>query len=438
MTIQAVRESIADGSVEAVLQAHLDAVQADETNSFTAVIPEPGEPADGPLHGVPVAIKDLIDQKGQITTAGSSFYRLQPDRSAPVVERLEAAGASIIGRTGLHEFAYGFSSENHWFGPVKNPWDLTLSPGGSSGGSAAAVAAGLVPVSIGTDTGGSVRVPAALCGIYGLKVTHGRVPISGVLPLAESLDTVGPFARCASDLETVYDVIAGFDAADPWSIDSTDPEPVSGPLRIGIPNAWLDAVPTDAAVREGFDRLVDALSDAGHTIVELDLPDLVPGPHVVTLSAAEAASVHRPWFTDLDKHYGPDVEERLAAAMEVTVDQLVDAKRWQARIVQLVRTAFSTCDVMLTPTVGATRKAIGVEEIVVNGTPEFYRPVLAGFTALVNQFGCPAIALPLTAPGSPPPSVQFIGPWRHERTLLGLARALESAELVGYRPPGSA
>ena len=132
----------------------------------------------GPLGGATVALKDIIDQKGLVTTAGSALYRRVAKQSATLVERLEAAGAVVIGRTGLHEFAFGFSSENHWFGPVRNPWDTATSPGGSSGGSAVAVAAGLAGVAIGTDTGGSVRVPAAVCGTVGLKVTHGRVPLT--------------------------------------------------------------------------------------------------------------------------------------------------------------------------------------------------------------------------------------------------------------------
>ena len=194
-----------------------------ELNAYTEIADGALEKADaideeirlghdpGPLGGVPIAIKDLIDQNGVTTTCGSGFYRHRAERSATVVRRLEDAGAIIIGRTGLHEFAFGFSSENDWFGPVRNPWDTDTSPGGSSGGSAVAVAAGLTAGAIGTDTGGSVRVPAALCGVTGLKVTHGRVPLTGVFPLASSLDTVGPLGRTAEDVEALYEVMAGHD-----------------------------------------------------------------------------------------------------------------------------------------------------------------------------------------------------------------------------------
>ena len=394
----------------------------------------------GALRGVPIALKDLIDHVGHVTTAGSDFYRYQPIASATVVDRLEAAGAVIIGRTGLHEFAYGFSSENAWFGPVRNPWDLSLSPGGSSGGSAAAVSSGAVPVAIGTDTGGSVRVPAALCGIVGLKVTHGRVPLTGVFPLAESLDTVGPLARTVDDAAALYDVIRGADPSDPWSVDVADQPSqftsLTG-LRVGVPMAWAGAVPTSNGTTRAFDEFRSALTDLGATVDSIAAADLVPHPHLVTLSAAEAGQVHRQWFTDIDKRYGPHVEERLAAAMEVTVDQHIAARRWQAGIVQAARGVFSSHDVLLTPTVGHGRKIIGEDDIDLDGSATFYRPVLSGFAALVNVFSCPAIALPLLRPGIPPPSVQFIAPWWQESLLIDIGRALEREGLVGtHRPSG--
>ena len=316
--------SIATGrrSAADIIDEHLDAAAAvdADTNAFIEIdadgagarakAVDQGSVA-GPLSGVPVALKDLIDHVGHVTTAGSSFYRHQPLTSATVVDRLEAAGAVIIGRTGLHEFAYGFSSENAWFGSVRNPWDLSLSPGGSSGGSAAAVASGAVPVAIGTDTGGSVRVPAALCGIVGLKVTHGRVPLTGVFPLAESLDTVGPLAKTVEDAASVYDVIRGLDPRDPWSVDIAD-QPnqftsVAG-LRVGVPMAWTEAVPTSNETKQAFEGFRSALTDLGATVDSIAASDLVPDPHLASLSAAEVAGVHRRWFTDIEKRYGPDIE----------------------------------------------------------------------------------------------------------------------------------
>jgi aspartyl-tRNA(Asn)/glutamyl-tRNA(Gln) amidotransferase subunit A len=392
----------------------------------------------GALAGVPIAIKDLIDHEGHVTTAGSAFYRHQATKSATVVQRLEAAGAVIIGRTGLHEFAYGFSSENPWHGVVRNPWDLDLSPGGSSGGSAAAVASGAVPIAIGTDTGGSVRVPAAMCGIVGLKVTHGRIPLTGVFPLAESLDSVGPLARTVEDAARAYGVMRGQDASDPWSIDvDDDPSAFSelADLRFGIPMAWLEAVPTTKETLETFEGAVAAIQDLGATVVRIDAPELVPTLHLLTLASTEAAGVHRRWFTDPDRPYGADVEKRLAAAMEVTVAQHLAARRWQAGLKNAARAALSNVDVLLTPTVGHPRKTIGVDTIDVDGVATPYRAVLSGYSALVNQLGCPAIALPLLAEGIPPPSIQLIGRWWEERFLLDIGAELEKLGVVGTRRP---
>ena len=394
--------------------------------------------APGLLSGVPIALKDLIHHRGHVTTAGSSFYRHHADRSAAVVERLEAAGAIVIGRTGLHEFAYGFNSENEWFGPVHNPWDQTLSPGGSSGGSAAAVAAGLVPIAIGTDTGGSVRVPAALCGVVGLKVTHGRIPTSGVFPLAESLDTVGPITRDVDDAALCYRVIAGPAPDDPWSMwgveDQAAPIPIES-LTLGVPRRWLDATPTTAVTRAAFGATLDRLADEGAGIIEINDPMLTPAPEGWWLSAAEAASVHRDWFADPAKAYGKEVESRLAASLEVTLDEYIEARRWQAGLIGAARRAFQSVDVLVTPTVGHPTKAIGVDTITVDGEEVHHRRVLAGYSATVNQMWCPAIALPLPDSGRPPQSVQVIGPWWSEDLLLDIGRQLEKIGIVGAGSP---
>ena len=184
---------------------------------------------------MPVGIKDLIDHEGRVTTAGSAFYRHEADRSSPVVSRLEEAGAVVIGRTGLHEFAFGFSSENPHFGPVRNPWDPDTSPGGSSGGSAAAVAAGITPVAIGTDTGGSVRVPAALCGCFGLKVTHGRIPLDGVFPLAD----LRRHRRARSPIRSRPRQLV------PGHVRRHRRRATPGDLRLGVPEPWVGAAPMD-------------------------------------------------------------------------------------------------------------------------------------------------------------------------------------------------
>ncbi|MFH1103469.1 MAG: amidase [Actinomycetota bacterium] len=381
----------------------------------------------GALAGVPIALKDLIDQKGLVTTCGSSFLRTPATATATVVERLEAAGAVIIGRTGLHEFAYGFSSENEWWGPVHNPWDPATSPGGSSGGSAAAVAAGIVPLAIGTDTGGSVRVPAALCGCCALKVTHGRIPLTGVFPLAPSLDTVGPIATCVADLAAAYRVIAGDDPADPWSV----PQPVIAPtspadltgLRVGVPVPWTERT-LAPAVAEGFAIVLDRLVAAGAQVSRIAEPALDPAL-LPRATYAEVAAVHRAWFTEDPTRYGPSIRERLAADLAHTPDAITAAFGWRSGLRNAAARLFSAVDVLMTPTVAVLRKVIGRDTVDVAGKPEPYHKALSWFSALVNQMGAPALALPIAVAGDPPPSLQVIGPWWGEGRLLAIGLGLE-------------
>ncbi|MEX2278978.1 MAG: amidase [Acidimicrobiia bacterium] len=390
----------------------------------------------GPLAGVPIALKDLIDHEGRTTTCGSGFYRHEADHSAEVVRRLEKAGAVIISRTVLHEFAYGFSSENHWTGPVRNPLDPALSTGGSSGGSAAAVAAEQVPIGIGTDTGGSVRVPAALCGIFGLKVTQGRIPISGVFPLVPSIDTVGPMARSVGDLALAYAAMAGYHADDPWSM----PVPVASPhgarpdlrgVRIGIPVPWVDESPVSEEVADSFAEAIGAIRALGADVEEFREESVGNRQEIVTLSGGEIAPIHRRWVED-GKPYGPEVARRLEGALAVTLDEFMEAASWRALARQRTMAAFGTFDFFVTPTVGSTRKVIGEDTIETTEGRLPYRAVLACFTALVNHLGCPAIVGPLPG-GTPPPSLQIIGaPWNEHR-LLEVAGLLER-EGVFRRP----
>jgi aspartyl-tRNA(Asn)/glutamyl-tRNA(Gln) amidotransferase subunit A len=392
----------------------------------------------GPLPGVPVAIKDLIDHKGYPTTAGSSYPAPAATQSATVVARLQAAGAIIIGRTGLHEYAFGFSSENHWFGSVRNPWDTTLSPGGSSGGSGAAVSAGVVAAALGTDTGGSVRVPAALCGVVGLKVTHGRIPLTGVFPLAPSLDTVGPLARDVADASLVYLAIAGEDPADPWS----SPAPVKAPrgaanlaeVTLGIPHPWVDLPQTEEVAR-AFVAATRGLAAAGATLIDLDLPDLIPAKELEHSVYPEVAVVHQERWHHSPESYGPDVSRRLEEVFEIDPLDYVRAQQWRARIRHRAEAALTRCDFLITPAVAAASKPIGDEKIQVGNKLVSYRPQLSRFSALVNHTGLPAIALPLDLDGVPPPSLQIIaGAWQEHR-LFEIGAALEQLGITRYRRP---
>jgi Asp-tRNA(Asn)/Glu-tRNA(Gln) amidotransferase A subunit family amidase len=390
----------------------------------------------GPLTGVPIALKDLIDHAGRTTTCGSGFYRHEATSSAEVVRRLEDAGAVIVSRTVLHEFAYGFSSENHWTGPVRNPLDTDLSCGGSSGGSAAAVAAGQVPIGIGTDTGGSVRVPAALCGVYGLKVTHGRVPVTGVFPLAPSVDTVGPMAGNVADLALAYSVMAGYDRDDPWSwpapvVAGSTTRPDLRGLRIGVPVPWVDAHPVSEDVADAFTAAIERIRELGADVEEFEDDTVDNRPEIMALSGAEIAAIHRHWVTE-GREYGPEVAARLERALAVTGDEYMRAMEWRALSRQRTMAAFGTFDFFVTPTTGTTRKRIGIDTVQTTEGDVPYRPVLSCFTAPVNHFGCPAIVGPL--PGkTPPPSLQVIGaPWSEHR-LLEIAAVLEREDV--FRRP---
>ena len=375
-----------------------------------------GEPV-GALAGLPVGLKDLIDHEGHITTAGSAFYRHEADRSSPVVTRLEAAGAVVIGRTGLHEFAFGFSSENPHFGPVRNPWDPDTSPGGSSGGSAAAVAAGITPVAIGTDTGGSVRVPAALCGCFGLKVTHGRIPLDGVFPLATSVDTVGPLANSVDALDSSYRALSG-DTAD---------VPRQERLRLGVPQPWMSAAPMDDQVAGAFEETIRTLEGLGHQVADVEMPGVLPAPELIDAIAGEVAEVHRRFRQD-GLPYGADVARRVDDCLDTDPDRIEAGREWQMMIRSRFADAFDGVDLIITPTTPVMRKVIGEDMI----GDRHYRSVLSWFSALVNHALHPAVALPLAGTGSPPVSLQAIGPLGSETALIDFGRTLEESGLVGF------
>jgi len=422
--------------------------RADELDRRVAAGQDPG-----PLCGVPVVIKDLIDQAGVPTTCGSAFYRRSPQRSAPVVERLEEAGAVIVARAGLHEFAFGFSSENQWFGPVRNPHDPATSPGGSSGGSGAVVAAGLAPISIGTDTGGSIRVPAALCGVFGLKVTHGRVPLTGVFPLGPSLDTVGPLATNTGDLAVAYASVAGWHPEDPWSSPRpTDLDRLDAPMdprdvRVGLPEQWLAKAPYAPGFKERFGAVIGQLEDLGMTVDQFDDPVLLPPGKINNILYPEVAALHRGWWEE-GKPYGWEVAGRIRETLEIggehPAETLLDAKRWQSHLRHRMSAAFQRFHLLALPTSGALRKVIGDQEIptVTHGRLA-YRAVLSWFNSLVNVSGCPAISIPVPRSdqvSGVPFSLQLVAPWWREDLLLRVSSVVEregvarSVLAVGTRP----
>lgn len=436
-----------------VTERALDAARSlhDELNAFTLIdvdgslrraegidrlVAEGRDP--GPMAGIPIALKDLIDDAGLPNRKGASFPADAAVASAACVRNLGSAGGVIIGRTGLHEFAFGFTSENHWFGPVRNPWDTSTSAGGSSGGSGAAVAAGITPIGIGTDTGGSVRVPAAMCGVMGLKVTHGRISLHGVHPLAESLDTVGPIARTVDDLELAYRAMAGDDPEDPWSRPHpVEPAGAARPdgLRLAIVSQWC-AAPTERAVRDGLARFADRCADLGIDVQEVDVPALAPIPELARAIGPEVMAVHGKRFAHHRDRYGPDVAARIDAISDATSADLLAAERWgsaaRAALDRLVLDGFAAA---VSPTVGVLRKTIGNDTVDVDGRRVPHRESMAAFTAPINRMRVPAIAAPVAGTPDPGVSVQLVGPMWAEGDLLGIARLLERSGVIEVRRP---
>ncbi len=372
----------------------------------------------GRLAGVPIALKDLIDHEGRVTTCGSHFYKETADKTAECVKGLEDEGAVIIGRANLHEWAFGFNSENEAWGPVRNPRDLNTSAGGSSGGSGAAVAAGITPIAIGTDTGGSVRVPAALCGTYGLKVTHGAISLDGVFPLVPSLDTVGPLADSMTNIDLAYRAMSG---------DSTEGQP-NGRFRIGIPQPWFDDAPMEEDVARSFAGTVEQLIELGHQVHPIQMPDVKPS-RLITAAFEEVATVHKEFRTQ-GKRYSKVVEDRIIAVENATQEEVRAAREWQAMIRSRFEDAFSTVDFLITPTTPAVKKVIGDEMI----GEKHHRSVLSYFSAIVNHALRPALAIPTTRPGGTHTSLQVIGDLNSEPELIALGTNLEGAEIGSFEP----
>jgi aspartyl-tRNA(Asn)/glutamyl-tRNA(Gln) amidotransferase subunit A len=371
----------------------------------------------GPLHGIPVAVKDIIDTAGLTTTMGSRHFATHiPRRDAEVVARLRAAGAVIVGKTTTHEFAYGPTGDRAAGGPAANPRDPGRMAGGSSAGSAAAVAAGLVPLALGTDTGGSVRIPAALCGVVGLRPSFGRVATTGVFPLSWSLDTVGPLAGSVADARVGWGVLTGARAADVG-------RPVSG-LRLGVPtDGWFDRV--DAGVGAAVEELVRRLAARGATIRPVPVPDAADLAHVYqAVQSAEAVSIHHERMADAPGLFEPETLDLLHAAAEVPA---WDYARSLRRLGQLRARAvhrLADLDALVLPTVPIRAPLLGERE----GDPGIgwpsVRAALLAFTTPWSVLGLPAVSVPLAASGLPV-GAQLVGLPGGDEELLDVAASVE-------------
>jgi len=367
----------------------------------------------GPLHGVPVAIKDLIDVAGTRTTSGSAVPSVEARTDAPVVTRLREAGAIVIGKTNLHEFAYGTTSEETAFGPVRNPLDLSRSAGGSSGGSAAALAAGMCFGAVGTDTGGSIRIPSAACGTVGLKPTYDELPLTGIVPLSGSFDHVGPMARSVADAILLFQAMQG---AEPGGL-----EPGVGRLTFGIPYRYFcDRVDDDVA--SALARARTALTEAGHVVVDLEIAHAEWTPDVyLHVMLPEASWYHASLLERHASSYSPGVRLRLEMGRYVKAEDYVRAGHLRAVLRESVNAALADVDALLLPTLPMAAPVLGAQTVPVAGKQEPVRGAMLRLTQLFNVTGHPSIALPAGKGGDGMPrGLQLVG---REAATISLLRA---------------
>ena len=374
----------------------------------------------GPLHGIPVAIKDLIDVAGVPTTyATRAVDPAMPDRDAVLVQNLRRAGAVPLFKTNLLEFAYGIAHPD--IGQTNNPWDVTRTSGGSSGGSAALVAAGVVPVAVGTDTGGSIRIPAAYCGIVGVKPSHGAVSTEGVFPLSWSLDHAGPLARSVRDAAALLQGLSGQALAFAET-------PIEG-LRIGLVAAHLDSASVTPGVRETVAAALDRLGRCGAILSTVNIPELdAVNRGLMTLASPEAALIHEGTLAARPRGYAPGTRAQLEAGVKVSALAYVRAQRLRIRLRQAVETLFGEVDVLLSPAVAFVAPAQDPALDDEDGDGEMLS------SGLANMTGHPALSLPCGLSAGLPVGLQLIGPSGRDADLLAAAAAVERCLDIRAKP----
>lgn len=374
----------------------------------------------GPLHGVPLSLKDIIDVEGVPTTAASMVRAGHVARRDSVTAaRLRQAGAVLLGKTNLHEFAFGTTNEDSAFGPVRHPLDPNRSPGGSSGGSAASVLDGQGYASIGTDTGGSVRIPSAACGLVGLKPTLGEVPLEGVVPLSTTMDHVGPMCRSVADAGIVFDALRG--RSEPRTARE-----LKG-LRIGVLRGYFTSL-LDAQVSAAFEATCGALSEAGATLEEVEIPHAGDiAPIYVHIVLSEAAAFHAKTLDSHAEHYTPNVRIRLEMGRYILAEDYVRALRGREVLIEQVDAAVRGRDALLLPSLAVPAVKLGAATIKVGGVEEPVRNLTLRLTQLFNITGHPAITIPCGAINDGlPVGAQFVGSRGRTDDLLSVALAAEA------------
>ena len=391
----------------------------------------------GPMHGIPYGAKDIVDTAGIRTANGAEAHKHRmPVRDAEVIRRLTDAGAVLLGKTNTHQWAAASTTVNRYFGTSRNPWDPQRCVGGSSGGSAAALASGMCPMAIGTDTGGSIRTPAALCGVVGFKPTHGRVSLRGIYPNTPSFDHPGPMTRSVVDAAIALQTMAGFDHLDPKSTDREVPDLLAH-IDKGIEGARIIVSPEfnqnaeiDTEIAAAFASAIETMKDLGASVETLSFP--VAGRFndiFFDISGPEFSEVHRALFESDPSSFEDDVRERLEWSVDITADQYVRALRAHVLLVREVEEFLSGADAMISPAVPFVAPPIDTMEVLINAKRADFRGHLhRPFLTCHDVTGCPALVLPmgLNSHGLPMSLQVVSGRWR-EPDVLRIARAYEKA-----------
>ena len=426
--------------------------QNSSLNCFTSVIAEQAladaEAVDqaiaqgkdpGLLAGVPFGVKDLFDIAGLTTLAGSKINAERPPatRDATLVTRLKQAGAILVGAQNMDEYAYGFVTENSHYGPSRNPHDLQRMTGGSSGGSVASVAAGLVPLSLGSDTNGSIRVPASLCGIFGLKPTYGRLSRAGTYPFVHSLDHLGPFARSTRDLALTFDLLQGADADDPACTDrppvATLPELTKGidGLRIAVADGYFT---------KGAEPNVLAAVETIATLLGTTRQITIPEAHraraaAFIITGSEGSNLHLDDLRRRPQDFDPATRDRFLAGALIPATWYLQAQRFRSWYRDQVRALFSTVDIILAPATPCSAPLIGQATLVLDGEEMPLRPNIGLYAQPLSFIGVPIVAVPVQCPGGLPIGVQIIAAPYNEGLALRVAAFLESKGAVAAPVP---
>jgi aspartyl-tRNA(Asn)/glutamyl-tRNA(Gln) amidotransferase subunit A len=394
----------------------------------------------GPLHGIPISLKDNIYTKDIRTTGGSKILReFVPLHDAPVVEALKRAGAVILGKTNMHEFAYGVTTNNPHFGPARNPWDRERIAGGSSGGSAAALAAGLCFGSIGSDTGGSIRIPAALCGVVGLKPGLGRVNVDDVIPLSPTLDFVGPLARTVEDAALLLEPIFVKGENERRLVSGKGGYSRRKRICLGIPKEFFLEV-LDPEVETAFESSLRIFEKHGAKLKEISLPEMKRSESVgAEIALAEAAVYHQNagWYPDRAAEYGEDARERLEMGTKLTAVTYLRAREFREKFKGLFHEALMAngVDAVVAPTTPIAAPYIGEESVSVKGQTHLTRALLLRLNRPANLAGVPAMSVPCGfTKGRLPMGLQLIGEWTSEAVLLEMAQGFEQELGLDARP----